>query len=248
MRYVLRGLLFGALVVGLAAGAWADVLELNDGTVHTGIFVGGNESTISFQVGRQVMELAIDDIKSITFDTGATASQTTGEQAAPAAAPSGVVVPAGTKLIVRMAEDIDSRRQKAGHKFTAKLEGDLVSGGVVVAPNGSTVYGVLAEAKQSGRLAGQTELTTVLTDIMINNRLAPIATSAVKAVSEQTGKNTVGRTARAAAVGGLIDGSDGAKTGAKVGVGASILTSGSQVYIPRGTLLEFTLGAEFTPS
>jgi hypothetical protein len=75
----------------------------------------------------------------------------------------------------------------------------------------------------------------------------PIRTSAVKAVSENTGKQTVGRTARAAAVGGLIDGSSGAKTGAKVGLGASILTSGSQVYIPRGTLLEYTLGAEFRP-
>jgi len=86
------------------------------------------------------------------------------------------------------------------------------TGGVVVAPRGSTVFGVLAEAKKSGRLAGKSELTTVLTDIMINNQLVPIATS-----------------------------------GVKVGVGASILTSGSQVYIPRGTLLEYTLGAELRP-
>ena len=76
---------------------------------------------------------------------------------------------------------------------------------------------------------------------MINNQLVPIRTSAVKAVSEETGKSTVGRTTRAAAIGGLIDGSSGAKTGAKVGAGASLLTSGSQVYIPRGTLLEYTL-------
>jgi hypothetical protein len=238
---------FGALVASLAAGAWADVLETTDGTTHTGIFVGGNESTISFQVGRQVMDFAIDEVKSLTFDTGDAAPQASGGEAAPAATSGAVVVPAGTKLLVRMAQDIDSKRQKAGHKFTAKLEGDLVSGGVVVAPNGSTVYGVLAEAKSSGRLAGQSELTTVLTDIMINNQLMPIATSAVKAVSEQTAQKTVGRTARAAAIGGLIDGSEGARTGAKVGVGASILTSGSQVYIPRGTLLEYTLGVEFRP-
>jgi hypothetical protein len=229
-------------------GASADVLEMKDGTVHSGIFVGGNESTITFQVGRDVRDFNIDQIRSISFDTGGAAPQAaSGQQAAAPASSGAVVVPAGTRFMVRMSQDLDSKKHKTGYKFTAKLEGDLVAGGVVVAPNGSTVYGVLAEAKKSGRLAGQSEMTTVLTDIMINNQLVPIRTSAVKAVSESTGKKTVGRTARAAAVGGLIDGSSGARTGAKVGLGASILTSGSQVYIPRGTLLEYTLGQEFRP-
>jgi len=146
-----------------------------------------------------------------------------------------------------LAEDLDSKRHKTGHKFTAQLEGDLVAGGVVVAPKGSTVYGVLVDAKKSGRVAGRSELTTTLNNIMINNQLVPILTSGVKAISESTGKKTVGRAARGAAVGGLIDGSSGAKTGAKVGAGVSILTGGSQVYIPRGTLLEYTLGAELRP-
>ena len=35
----------------------------------------------------------------------------------------------------------------------------------------------------------------------------------MQAATENTGKQTAGRTARAAAIGGLIDGSDGAKTG-----------------------------------
>ena len=55
------------------------------------------------------------------------------------------------------------------------------------------------------------------------------------------GRNTVGRTARAAAIGGLIDGSDGARTGAKVGLGASILTRGESLQVPAGTLLETQL-------
>jgi hypothetical protein len=240
MRNAVLTVCFVAL---LAVGAWADVLEMKDGTVYKGIFVGGSESTISFQVGRHVHEFEIEQIQGITFDAGGGGQA----QAAPTAQSGAVVVPAGTRLLVRMAQDLDSRRHRAGYKFTAKLEGDLVSGGVVVAPNGSTVYGVLAEAQKSGRLVGRSELTTVLTNIMINNQLVPITSSAVKAVSEQTGKKTVGRTARGAAIGGLIDGSDGAKTGAKVGLGVSILTSGSQVYIPRGTLLEYTLGSEFRP-
>ena len=216
-----------------------------DGTVHSGIFVGGNESTVSFQIGRQLRDFPIDQVHAIVFDAGGAAPP---PASGSAVVPSGaMVVPAGTVLLVRMAEDLDSNRHKAGHKFTAKLEGDLASNGVVVAPRGSTVYGVLVEAKSSRRVAGRSELTTNLTNIMIDNQLVPIATSGVKAVSESTGKQTVGRAARGAAVGGLIDGSSGAKTGAKVGAGVAILTGGKQVYIPRGTLLEYTLGTALGP-
>jgi hypothetical protein len=44
-------------------------------------------------------------------------------------------------------------------------------------------------------------------------------------------------------LGGLIDGKSGARTGAKVGAGVSILTSGERINVPRGTLLETTLRA-----
>jgi len=39
----------------------------------------------------------------------------------------------------------------------------------------------------------------------------------------------------------LVDGSSGAKTGAKVGLGASILTGGQSINVPAGTLLETAL-------
>ena len=42
-------------------------------------------------------------------------------------------------------------------------------------------------------------------------------------------------------VGALADGSSGARTGAKVGLGAAVLTGGNQAQIPAGTLLEFSL-------
>ena len=52
---------------------------------------------------------------------------------------------------------------------------------------------------------------------------------------------TVGRTARVAAIGGLMGGSSGARTGARVGAGASILTQGASINIPRGTIVETAL-------
>lgn len=157
-------------------------------------------------------------------------------------APSGVVVPAGTVFMARMHDSVNSKQHKEGHRWTATLEADLVVGNQTIAPRGSVVYGVVSQAKSAGRVAGKSSLTLRPTDIMIGSRMFPITTGEIQAVGATgSGGKTVGRTARAAAVGGLIDGSDGAKTGAKVGLGASILSDDGQIQVASGTLLEFPL-------
>ena len=162
------------------------------------------------------------------------------------AEPKAVTVPVGTRIMVETIDMLDSSRQKAGHRFRAKLAGDLVVDGKVVAPGGSILYGILAEAKKSRRAVGKASLVLTFTDITINGQLVPIQTSAIKAVTDATTKKSAGRVVRGAAIGGLADGSKGAKTGAKVGAGAAILTGGSQVKIPPNTLLEFNLAAPLT--
>ena len=156
-------------------------------------------------------------------------------------APEGAI-PAGTRLMVRTTQPLDSRRQGAGHRFNAVLEADLVGpDGAVVAKRGTTVYGQLAQAKQAGRLAGKTEMTIVLTDLLIDNKLTPIRTSAVQAVGEGAGKGTVGRVGAGAAIGGIANGSKGARRGAAIGLGTAVLTRGNQINIPAGTILDFQL-------
>lgn len=162
------------------------------------------------------------------------------------AAPTVVTVPAGTRIMVETVDYLDSSRQKAGHRFRARLAGDMVVDGKVVAPGGSILYGILAEAKKSRRAVGRAQLTLTFTDITINGQLVPIQTSAIQAVTDATTKKSAGQVARGAAIGGLVDGSSGAKTGAKVGVGAAVLTGGSQVKIPANTLLEFSLAQPLT--
>jgi hypothetical protein len=157
-----------------------------------------------------------------------------------------VTVPAGTSFLVRTTQTLSSSNVSSGHRFTARLEADLVADGVVVAPRGSTVYGVVTQAKKSGRLAGKSSIAFTLTDIMINNQLRPVVTSEVSGESANTAGKTAGTTARAAAVGGLIDGSSGAKTGAKVGLGVSLLSRGNSASVPSGTLLDFRLLQPFS--
>ena len=250
---IFSGILLLVFAVGVPS-VWADTLTLKDGQVIQGLLVERTETAVKFKVGGvggQVLNFPMSAVQNISFGAPAASpapESPTAPPPAPApAAAAKVTVSAGMPMMVKLQGTIDSRKHKAGHKFTTSLEGDLVSGGVVVAPKGSAVYGVIASAKRSGRLRGQTELVLTLTEINVNNQLKPIVTSKIKAVGGKTGKQTVGRAARGAAVGGLADGKEGAETGAKVGLALSVLGGGGDISIPQGTLLEFRLEAPFTP-
>ncbi len=65
------------LVISLWLGAslaWADTLELKNGSLIKGKFIGGTESVISFQVGSSVQKYNVADIVSLKFDSEGTAS------------------------------------------------------------------------------------------------------------------------------------------------------------------------------
>jgi hypothetical protein len=238
-------------LVAFSSMAAADTLELVNGQTVEGTFVGRADGKVQFEVNGIVTSYDAKDVKNIAFgsDGQPSAAPATAAPAAKADAPSGAVtVPAGTIIMVRIKDALDTSRHRAGHKFTAALEADLVVNNTVVAPRGATLYGELTQAKQARRLAGKSEMTITFTGLMINNQIRPISTGAVRAVAESgSGRDTVGKTARGAAIGGLIDGRDGARTGAKVGLGAAILTRGGRINIPPNTLLEVPFAAPFTP-
>ena len=160
-----------------------------------------------------------------------------------------VTVPAGTRLLIRTADVIDSSKQKTGYRFTATLETNLQVDDTVVAPRGSTVYGRLAQASSAGRMSGSSELTLELTDIVINGTSYPLLTSSyeVKGKGEggSTAKKVVGGAGLGALIGGIAGGGKGAGIGAAAGAGAGTAMSaakkGQQLQIPSESLLEFRL-------
>lgn len=217
--------------------AAADTLELADGSLIEGSFVGGNPTSVMFEVAGQVEVFDTSKVVALWFSAGVD----TAVAAVEAPQTQTLVVPEGTRLMVRLSETLDSRRQSTGHRFRGQLEGALMVQGQEVAPRGAWVYGQITQARQSGRVAGSSELALEFTDIMIDNQLFAISTSGLTARTGNTAGQTVGRTARATAVGGLVGGSSGRRTGARVGAGVSILTSGQSINIPSGTLVEATL-------
>lgn len=159
-----------------------------------------------------------------------------------------ITVPAGTRILVRTSDSLDSRNQKAGARFTGVLETNLKAEDKVVAPRGSTVYGRLAGAKSAGRFAGSSQLTLELTDIVINGTAYPIVTTAFQLRGRGEGRTTTrrvaGGTGLGALIGGIAGGGRGAGIGALVGAGAGTAASarrGQQIEIPSESLLEFRL-------
>ncbi|MGF1509780.1 MAG: hypothetical protein ACFB9M_09810 [Myxococcota bacterium] len=152
-----------------------------------------------------------------------------------------LTVPAGTELLVRTNQTVDSKRMNSGSQFTVTLEGNLNVGGTVAVPSGSTAYGTLVDAKKSARVVGQSQIVVSLTRIKVGGNLISIRTSGVKAAGEKKGRKTAGKAARGALIGAMFGGGKGAAMGAAAGASAQLLLGGSQVSIPANTLLEFTL-------
>ncbi len=232
------------LVSLFAAGSlFADSIELADGRVLEGDFVGSSNGIIMFDTGEGIEAFPEAEVVGMWFSEGVENMHASAAHTGPAPT---ITVPAGTRLVITMSESIDSNRHRAGHRFRAQLESAVVVDGVTVLPRGTLMHGQITSAHQGGRAVGSSDLSVEFTDVMVDDVLHPIATQGLTAQTGNEAGRTAGRTARSAAIGGLIGGSSGARTGAKVGVGTSILTGGSSINIPRGTIVETSLRVGLT--
>ncbi len=269
-----RAVLVVAVVALFASAAWADSLQLKNGSVIKGRYLGGTESEITFKVGSSTQHYAVADVDSITFDqsgvtapTPAPSSQNSAPQLAPrpvqAAAPVTTnvssattarrsayrTVPAGTSIMIRTIDAVDSDRNQVGDKFQASLEQPIIVDDVEIVPKGADVYGRLTTATEAGKIQGRSQLKLELTGIVINGQTIPLQTGEYSVQGSSRGASTAKRVGGGAAAGALlgaiIGGGKGAAIGAGVGAGAGtavqVATKGEQVHVPSETLLQFTL-------
>ena len=172
-----------------------------------------------------------------------------GVDSAAAQAKKKVTVPAGTRILIRTIDPIDSNTQKTGYRFKASLETNLQVEDTVVAPRGTFVYGRLAEASSAGRMSGSSQLTLEMTDIVLNGTSYPLMTSTYEIKGKGEGKKTAGKilggTGLGAIIGGIAGGGTGAAIGALAGAagGTALAASkkGEQLQIPSESLLEFRI-------
>ncbi len=249
-------LALGLFYVGTAA---ADTLELRDGRVLKGRYLGGTQAVMRFEVNGEVQTFNTTDIVALTF-TGYSGSSAPAASPSPATSPSNsfagtaasggpVTIPAGQSLLVRMVDGVDSSKNHVGDVFHASLETDLTIGNTVVAKKGTDIYGRLAEAKEAGHFSGSSELQLELTRIVIDGKDYPVVSSDYTLQGKGRGSNTAkkvgGGAVAGAIIGAIAGGGKGAAIGAGVGsaagAGVQVLTRGQQVKVPSETLLEFRL-------
>jgi hypothetical protein len=170
----------------------------------------------------------------------------------PAAAPTPpppVVLPAGTTLAVRLNDSLDTKTSKAGDTFTASVAQPVTVHGRTVIPAGAAVSGDVENAKQGGKISGESELSVHLTTLRLNGTSYPIATGPLvqqaKGKGSRTAKIGAGTAAAGALIGGIAGGGKGAAIGALAGGGAGVagsaFTGNKGVTIPAETVVQFQL-------
>lgn len=173
-----------------------------------------------------------------------------------------VSVGSGTKIKTYLQNPINTSSAQKGDRVIAVLTDDLKYNGVVVAPQGSLVYGTLTKARHAtyGSRNGRVviEFNQMVTP---ENKTYDIETEKIDFTVTNDGKvgRTVGNAVAGAAVGalaGLLFGALGdyslgtaAAIGAGVGAGTSLIGSGVErgvdAEIPSFTELELTLTKPF---
>ena len=184
--------------------ARADILELKNGKLLTGKYVGGTAGTLRFESEAGVQVIETSTILALSFSSSGGGGGTTGggtakSTPAPAPAPTQVTVPAGTTLLVRMVDPVSSKDPQ-GKRFTTTLEQDLAVNGTVVAKAGTKVYGRVQSAQQARRYTGQSKLDLRLTEVASGPNLVPISTSSFASAGARSGGKAVKGAAAGAAL------------------------------------------------
>lgn len=241
--------LAAATMAFTVAPAFADTVVMKDGKVIQGTLKGAGESTIMLEVGGKIQEIAINDIASFTFSARGAKPATTPAApaagapatgaAAPASAPAKTgpaTLPAGTTLMLKTKDAVSTASHKAGAKFTAALDNDLVVDGHVAVPKGTVVYGTVVSSR-GGKVVGGASLVVTFTEISVNNQ-------PVKIVTDEAGAETApGGTAKKVGAGALVGAAAGdAGAGAAVGGALALMTArGNHLQVPAGTVVQVNL-------
>lgn len=270
----MRLLHFGILL-GLVTASFADTVRMKDGRVVHGTYLGGSARQVRMEVGDQIQSLDVTDIDRIEFSRMAAPPPEEADvrptlrrgdeparreenvmrpdpmtPASRAVDASSFDLPAGTNLVVRMIDGVDSETARRGQTFQASLDQPvMLPNGETAIPRGANVVVKLVDAKESGTFTGKAELALNLQSVQVNGRMVEVNSQSVSRASDSRGGQTAKRGAAGAVVGaglGAVFGggkgaAEGAAIGGAAGAGTQVITKGQRVRIPSETRLTFVL-------
>ncbi len=157
-----------------------------------------------------------------------------------------IVVPAGTRLTVRLAETLASDKSEAEQQVLAELAEDVPTAGRVVLPAGSEVVGHVVIAQRSGRVKGRARLVVAFDEVRARGRSYAISATRWDVTAESSrskdAKIAGGAAAAGVIIGAIAGGGSGALKGGLIGGAAG----GAAVLVTRGKEVELRSGVPHT--
>jgi hypothetical protein len=245
--------------------SWADILVLRNGGHRYGRFVSGSGNQIVFQDdngSRNTYD--VGQVQSIEFQSTSTVgSGQFGNRGYSTDGQAGVrnpnvnwsearTLPAGTNIVVRTDQAIDSTSASEGQTYPATLAQDIAdNSGNVIAPRGSRAELVVSQVSGGGT-TGSPDLMLDLQSIEIGNRRYLVSSNSVsqgnqqglgknKRTAEMVGGGAILGTLLGAVAGGGKGAAIGAVAGAAAGAGVQVLTRGKEIKVPAETELTFQI-------
>lgn len=262
----MRGIIATLLI--FSAGASADTVNLRNGQIVQGTYLGGTARQVRVDVNGEIQTFDIGQVQSISFDGGYAPAPppppappaefsrgngyNNGYNNAPVAPPPGalgITIPADTPITVRMIDPVNSETSHLGQTFRASIDEPVFVNGQQIIPRGADVTTRLVEDRQSGKIQGRTVETLALVSVNINGQIVPVTSTEVRTESSSRGQRSAGVIGGGAALGAIVGAlagggkgaAIGATSGAAIGTGAEVLTKGQTVKIPSETRLTFRL-------
>ena len=246
MRKIVIALAMSLCVVSLAAVASADTLVMRDGTRVQGTVIAFAARTITFRNADGVTRrYPTSQVQALEFVSA--------ERANPRAVSSrSLEAPAGTELVVRTVETIDSRSVGADQTFSAIVEQEVTNAsGLVIIPQQSSAQLIIRQVS-SGGTTGSPEMVLDIQSITVDGRRYLVSTTDLMVNSDKglgknrrTAESVGGGAALGTIIGAIAGGAKGAAIGVLVGAaggaGVEVLNKGKDVRVPAETLLSFRL-------
>jgi hypothetical protein len=246
MKRIVIAAAMSLCMVSLPMPVSGDTLLMRDGTRVEGDIVSIKGRTITFKhadgVSRRYFTSQVEGISFVSA-----------ERANPRAVNGRRLdAPAGTQIVVRTTEAIDSRNAGPDQVFSAIVDEPVADlSGHVIIPQGSSAQLVIRQVT-SGGTTGSPEMVLDIQSITIDGRRYVVSTADVN-IDSGTGVGANKRTAEAVGagaalgtvIGAIAGGAKGAAIGGLVGAaggaGAQVLTKGRDVKVPAETAITFRL-------